>query len=341
MLVLQKYLQNLGFETYMDNAGEKIASNANNLYGFLKGNDLEPILLSAHMDTVTPGNGIEAVIEGDLISSKGETILGADDKSGIAIILEAIETIIENNLEHRPIEIAFTIYEEGGLHGSKQLEMEKFSAKHALVFDSGGEIGTIVTTAPGQNKLEIKIEGKPAHAGLEPENGVNAFEVAAKAMNELKMGRIDFETTSNIGVVSGGVATNIVMPSLEIVAEVRSLNNDKLTSESNKIKEIFESTAQAFNAKAKIEIETMYNSFDIAKDHPFVQEVSKSFTNIGLNPIYVSTGGGSDTNIFTAAGLIGLNISTGMNAVHTTKENIKISDMEKCCEFLIDYLTSK
>lgn len=341
MQYVLKKLQEMGLETYMDDCGSKLGSNGNNVYCKIPGDEsMSSILLSAHLDTVSPGNDIVPVINGDVISSSSNTILGGDDKAGIAVILEAIRTIKEENLIHRPIEIVFSIYEEGGLHGAKNVEIEKLRSKHALVFDSGGEIGKIINEAPGQDRIEICVQGLAAHAGLEPEKGINALVVASHAISNIKFGRLDEETTSNIGIVSGGVATNIVMPSVDIVAEVRSLDNDKLAFHSKLIQDEFIRTAKEFNTTVDVNIKHMYDSFKVDKDSSFIKQISNSFTALGIPTNIRSTGGGSDTNIYTAHGLCSLNLSVGMTKVHTVDEFIKISDMEQITNVLIHYLTN-
>ncbi len=331
------YLQKLGLKVFTDSAGEKIGSNGNNIYAFLDGVG-EPILLSAHLDTVKPGNNIVPIINNGVISSQGDTILGADDKSGIVVILEAIETILEANLNHRPIEISFSIYEEGGLFGVKEIEFEHFKSKNMLVFDAGGGFGAVVNRAAGKNHFEIIIQGKSAHAGIEPEKGVNAFTIASAAMNNLNIGRIDFETTSNIGIDSGGIATNIVMDQLKIEGEVRSLCTTKLKEETAKIIDAFEESATKCNSSITYNIRQDYAAFHTNLESAFTEEVKLAFAQIGVSPRFEDTGGGSDGNIFATKKINPLIVSTGMEAVHTFDEHIKISDMEKCCEFLIAYL---
>ncbi len=336
---LTKYLTNLGFEIHHDKAGEKFGSNANNVIAKKAGTG-EPIILSAHMDTVTPGNGVEVLIDGDVISSKGDTILGGDDKGGIAVIIEAIESIIEKGENHPPLEIVFTVGEEGGLNGSKYLDYSLISARRAVIFDSGGEIGTIITTAPGQNLINVTIHGKPAHAGLEPENGISAIYVASQAITKMNLFRIDEETTSNIGIINGGSATNIVMPELTIKAEARSLDEKKLEKQTKHMVEVFESTAKEYGATIDIEVKKAYNPFQIKSDSKLLQAYSKANDNCGIKPIHQSTGGGSDCNNFNANGIEAINVSVNMCKVHTTEEFIRISDMCNASKVLYTFLTN-
>jgi len=314
-------------------------SNGFNIYAKLPGQLDGSVLLSCHMDTVSPGNNIEPVINDGVISSKGDTILGGDDKSGIAAIIEAVRCIQAQNVPHKTIELAFTVYEEGGLHGSKHFDMSYVESQQAIVLDSGGDIGTIITVAPGQQNLKVTIKGKPAHAGLAPEEGINALTVAADAVGQMKLSRIDNETTANIGVINGGQATNIVMPELYLEAEARSLDDRKLASQVNHMVSTFKEAAEKYRAEINIESTRAYNAYRIDDNDAFVDSVKTAFIANGVQPKTQSTGGGSDANIFNEKGIKTINLSTGMAKVHTTEEYIKIEDMVGITEFMYTYLT--
>ncbi|RTZ14414.1 M20/M25/M40 family metallo-hydrolase [Vibrio aquaticus] len=314
-------------------------SNGFNIYAHLDGNIDDSVVLSCHMDTVTPGKGIEPIIEDGIIRSKGNTILGGDDKSGIAAIMEAVRVIREQNVDHKTIEIAFTVHEEGGLFGSEHFDMSYIQADKAIVLDTGGPIGTIVNAAPGQQKIVAQFIGRPAHAGLAPEQGISAIQVAAEAITQMNLLRIDEETTANIGIVEGGNATNIVMPELKVVAEARSLNDDKLTAQVEHMISTFQSAADKHGAQVNIESTRAYNAFVIDDAHPHIQSVKSSFEAIGASPFTKGTGGGSDANNFNAKGLATVNISTGMAKVHTTEEYIAVEDIVQVTQFLEHYLT--
>ena len=314
-------------------------SNGFNIYANLPGELEGSILLSAHMDTVTPGNGIEPVIDGDIITAKGDTILGGDDKSGISAVIEAVRSIQEQKLAHKTIELAFTVHEEGGLHGSRHFDMSHVESKEAIVLDSGGPIGTIITSAPGQQNIKVNITGKPAHAGLAPEEGINALTVAADAISQMQLSRIDEETTANIGVVKGGQATNIVMPDLFINAEARSLDDNKLAAQVDHMVSTFEAAAKKHGAEIEIISTRAYNAFRIDNNAPMVVSVKEAFADMGIEARTVPTGGGSDANNFSSKGITTLNLSTGMSRVHTTEEFIRISDMARITEFMHTFLT--
>ncbi|MEI8610593.1 M20/M25/M40 family metallo-hydrolase [Enterovibrio sp. Hal110] len=336
--VLAEQLGQMGFEVTKLPVPDTI-SNGFNIYAKLQGELEGSIVFSSHMDTVTPGIGIEPIIEDGIIRSKGNTILGGDDKSGIAAVMEAVRTIKANGEAHKTIEVAFTVYEELGLEGAKHFDMSKIESNQAIVLDSGGNIGTIITTAPGQQSLKVTIKGKPAHAGLAPETGINALTVAADAISNMTLSRIDHETTANIGVVRGGQATNIVMPELYIEAEARSLDDEKLAKQVAHMVSTFEAAAEKHGAEIEIESTRSYNAYRIADDNPHVVAIKAAFEAIGIEPMTKPTGGGSDANVFNEKGLTTVNLSTGMSKVHTTDEFIAIADMVSVTEFIRSYLT--
>ena len=281
------------------------------------------------MDTVSPSIGVKPIIDeaNGIIKSDGTTVLGSDDKAGIAAILEALRTVKENNIEHSDIQVVFSIWEEGGLQGAKNLDYSKIDAEYAFVLDSGGSPGEIIVKAPAQDAIKVKIIGKPAHAGLQPENGISAIMVASKAIENMKLLRIDEETTANIGIVKGGIATNIVMPELEIVAEARSLSEEKLDAQTNHMIETFKSAAKEFGAEIEIDVNRAYGPFNIDETDEIVQLVKKAFSNMNIEGKTASTGGGSDTNILNKNGIKAVNLGIGMKNAHTLEEYIAIEDL--------------
>lgn len=335
---LAEQLGELGFTVTKLPVPEHV-SNGFNIYARLEGELEGSIVFSSHMDTVTPGNGIEPIIEDGVIRSKGNTVLGGDDKSGISAVMEAVRVIKETNQAHKTIELAFTVYEEGGLHGSKNYDMSYIQSNYAIVLDSGGPIGTIITSAPGQQNLKVTITGRPAHAGLAPEEGINALTVAADAIMNMTLARIDEETTANIGVVHGGQATNIVMPELYIEGEARSLDDAKLAKQVEHMESTFKAAADKHGAEIEIISTRAYNAYKISDDNAHVASIKEAFESINISPFTKSTGGGSDANVFNEKGLTTVNLSTGMSKVHTTEEFIKVSDMVDITRFLTAYLT--
>ncbi|MCG8540660.1 MAG: M20/M25/M40 family metallo-hydrolase [Clostridia bacterium] len=336
---IRKKLEELGLKVTVDNAGEKIGSDANNIIATLKGDkDVESIILCSHMDTVTPGEGIKPIIKDDVIYSDGTTILGADNKAGIAAIIEALRVISEENIPHGDIEVVFTIAEEGGLNGSKNLDYSKIKSKLAFVLDSGGDPGQIIVQAPAQDKIDVKIKGKPSHAGVCPEEGISAIQVAASAINRMNLLRIDEDTTANIGIIKGGSATNIVCPEVDIKAEARSLQDEKLDKQTAHMVECFKQAAEEFGAEVEVETSRAYNAFTIDENEEIVKIVKKACDNIGIKGFTDSTGGGSDTNILNANGIKSLNLGIGERKPHTLEEHIAIKDLVDSARLVLEII---
>lgn len=336
---IMKEMEKMGLEVHMDDAGEKVGSNSGNVIGRLKGNtDGEAILFSAHMDTVSPGKGIKPVIKDGVIYSDGTTVLGGDDKAGIAAILEAIETVIEKDIPHGDIEVVFSIYEEGGLYGAKNLDYTKLKAKKGFVLDSGGNPGEIIIQGPAQNKIYAKFIGKEAHAGVAPENGISAIQMAAEAISNMKLLRIDEETTANIGVISGGEATNIVTKEVKIQGEARSLSDEKLQKQTEHMVKCCEEAAQKFGGRVEVEVDHSYGAFKVEEDAEIVQKVKEACRNIGLEPYTTSSGGGSDTNILNANGIVAVNLGIGERKPHTVEEHIHIKDLENAARLVLEII---
>lgn len=328
--VLVNKLEEIGCEVSIDNAGEATGAETGNVIAKLKGSrDGKKILFSSHMDTVSPGIGVKPIIDeaNGIIKSDGTTVLGSDDKAGIAAILEGLRTIKENNIEHSDIQVVFSIWEEGGLRGAKNLDYSKIEADYAFVLDSGGSPGEIIVKAPAQDAIKVKITGKPAHAGLQPENGISAIMVASRAIENMKLLRIDEETTANIGIVKGGIATNIVMPELEIIAEARSLNEEKLNVQTNHMVETFKKAAEEFGAEIDIQTDRAYTPLNVCDDDEIVNLAKKAFSNMNIEGYTASTGGGSDTNILSKHGIKAINLGIGMKKAHTLEEYIAIDDL--------------
>lgn len=292
------------------------------------------LMLSAHMDTVGKDVGIKPVIRDGVIYSDGTTILGGDDKSGIAAILETIRSLREDGLPHPPLEAVISVGEEVGLRGAKQMDKGRLRARRGYVLDSGGPIGAIVTNAPSQDGLEAWIHGKTAHAGSEPEKGVNAIVVAGAAIAAMPLGRIDFETTANIGIIQGGVATNIVPDLVYIKGEARSRDDAKLAAQVSAMALALHDAAERYSAKVELKIKRSYSTYKLADDHPVVATAAAAAQRLGFESIIRGTGGGSDANIYAEAGIACAVLSTGMVDVHTPQEHIAIADMADAARLL-------
>ncbi len=342
-LALEEILTGMGAAVYYDTAKEKVNGNCSNLVAKFKGTvDAEPIFLSGHMDTVGPGKGITVRFKDGIFTSDGTTILGADDKSAIAIILEVMDVIFENKIDYPPIEIVFTVCEEIGLLGAKNFDHSLMDSKFGYILDSTDTEG-IVTKAPAANKITIKIYGKAAHAGAAPENGINAILTASQAISGLTLGRIDEETTCNLGTIKGGVATNIVPEFVEVHGEARSHDVAKLKKVTDDIVNSFYRAAEMITGSSdlpKIEavVENDFPNTNIPEDHEAIQLARKAAANLGINLASKTIGGGADANIFFGKGIVAGVLGTGMTDVHTLKESIDIKDMENSARLVLEIL---
>lgn len=334
--VLKKKFSDLGLEVVEDNAKEITGHGANNLICTLKGTkkDADTIYFTSHMDTVVPGKGIKPSIKDGYIVSDGTTILGSDDKAGLAAMLEAIRTIKENNIEHGDVQFVITVGEESGLVGAKALDPKTIHAKFGYALDSNGEVGDIIVAAPTQAKINTIIKGKTAHAGVAPEKGISAITIAAKAIAKMPLGRIDEETTANIGRFEGGKQTNIVVDHVEILAEARSLVPEKMEAQVAKMKEAFESTAKEMGGEAIVDIKVMYPGFKQGEGDEVVEVARRASSSIGRESKLLQSGGGSDANVIAGFGIPTVNLAVGYEEIHTTNERIPVSELIKVTELV-------
>lgn len=334
--VLKEKFAFLGVEVFEDDSKEKTGHGAGNLICSLKGtkSDAEPIYFTSHMDTVVPGKNIKPQIKDGYIQSDGTTILGADDKAGLAAILEMIRLLQENNVEHGNIQFIITAGEESGLVGAKALDPSLIKASYGYAIDSNGEVGDIIVAAPYQAKIFATIKGKTAHAGVEPEKGVSAITIAAKAISKMKLGRIDEETTANIGRFEGGKQTNIVADHAEILAEARSLDKEKLDRQTEAMKKAFEEAADQLGGEAEVEVKLMYPGYKQSSDDRVVEVARRAAKVIGRESELLQSGGGSDANIIAGFGIPTVNLAVGYEEIHTTKERISIENLVKITEWI-------
>ncbi|KJS18570.1 MAG: peptidase M20 [Peptococcaceae bacterium BRH_c4b] len=335
-------LESLGLEVWEDDAGKKLNTSAGNIIGKLPKTVAggEPVLLCAHMDTVEPGVGVVPVLDNRVIKSSGDTILGADDKAGITAILEVLRVIRENNIPHGGIEVAFTVWEEGGLLGAKNLDFDRLESKMGFVLDCDGPAGTIIVQAPSQDRISATVRGRAAHAGISPEEGINAIVVASRAIAAMKLGRIDDETTANIGVITGGKAINIVPDAVTIKGETRSLTASKREAQTKAMVAALEETARANGTTADVVVETIYPDFKLGEKNRVVIIAARAARQLGMNPRLVKTGGGSDANIFNNRGIAVANLGIAMQKVHTTDEYIRSEDLVSNARYLLEIIST-
>lgn len=318
-----------GLEVHEDEAGKAIGGEANNLIAWLRGNkpDAPKIFLSAHFDTVEPTAGLKIVEKGGAFYSDGHTILGADDKGGMAPAIEAVLSLKESGADHGDICLLFSVAEEIGLMGAGAAKIDDLSLDFGYVLDTGPPVGTFVTRTATHDKLDVVITGRPAHAGKDPEKGINAIEVAAAAIKGMKLGRIGPETTANLGSIHGGTATNVVCAAVTIKAEARSTDVNELDAQIGHMVQRFEQAASEFGAEVTIEHDRHYESYHVADDAPVVRYAQAASQKLGLEPALRTTLGGSDANIYNAKGLPCIVVATGMEKIHTHEECISERDL--------------
>jgi len=284
------------------------------------------------MDTVEPGAGVRPIVEGDVIRSDGTTVLGGDDKSGVAIICECVRVCRERGLSHPPLDVVFTICEEVGLLGAKHLDLSRVRARRGLVFDSDA-VGFAFTRAPGANAIEIVVRGRAAHAGMAPEQGLSAIRVAAEAISGMRLGRIDPETTANLGLIQGGRAVNIVPEEVRIRGEARSHDLARLTAQTEHMRACFDQAAARHpGAQVEMTVRRDYEPMAVADDAPIMQLLTAAAVRAGHRITAAGMGGGCDANVLNRRGLEVVNLGTGMRDIHTTKEWLRVTDMVAAAE---------
>ncbi|MDU1847402.1 MAG: tripeptidase T [Niallia nealsonii] len=336
-IVLKKKFEELGLEVIEDDTTAITGHGAGNLICTLAATEenVDPIYFTSHMDTVVPGVGVKPSIKDGYIVTDGTTILGADDKTGLSVMLEILTVIKENNIPHGTIQFIITVGEESGLLGAKALDSKLIQAKYGYALDSDGKVGNIVVAAPTQAKVKATILGKTAHAGVAPEKGVSAITIASKAIAKMPLGRIDKETTANIGSFAGGKQTNIVCDHVDILAEARSLVEDKMLAQVAKMKEAFESTATEMGGQAIVEVDVMYPGFKFGEGDHVVEVARKAAAKIGRSCELQQSGGGSDANVICGFGIPTVNLAVGYEDIHTTNEKMPIEELNKLAEMVL------
>ncbi|MFK4436003.1 tripeptidase T [Paenibacillus sp. RC21] len=337
--VLKEKFNALGLEVTEDDSRERTGHGSGNLIVTWKAEGAEQapkLFFICHMDTVTPGKGIKPQLgEDGWIRSDGSTILGADDKAGIAALFEAIRVVREQKIPHGQIQFVITAGEESGLFGARAMKPELLDADFGYALDSNGEVGSICVAAPTQARIEMKITGKSAHAGVNPEDGISAIQVASKAISNMKLGRIDKETTANIGSFEGGGATNVVCDFVLIRAEARSIVQEKVHHQIQHMREALETTAREFGAQGEFRSEVIYPAFSFTEHDEIVQVAQRAIQGLGLATPTFHSGGGSDANVFNGLGIPTVNLAVGYQNIHTTQEKIKADDLVKVAEVVL------
>jgi tripeptide aminopeptidase len=343
---LEGILKGMGASVEVDDAGEKIGGETGNLLARFTGTKAgaPPFLLSAHMDTVGPAEKIHLVVDGDIVRTDRTTVLGGDDKAGIVAIFEAIRVLRERNIPHGDIEVVLSVCEETGLLGAKHFDTGRIRAKRGLVLDVDG-VCELITRAPAANRLSFTVTGLEAHAGVCPERGMSAIQIASEAIAGMKLGRVDEETTANLGVIQGGLSTNIVPTRVVIHGEARSLDVAKLEAQTQHMRGRFEETVARHSvrleqnehqARVEIKVERQYERLHIADSAAVVMLVAGAARGLGWTFKTRATGGGSDANVYATRGIEVANLGCGMRDIHTVNEWVDLKDLHTTASIVLE-----
>ena len=321
---LEERLRKLNFQVQRDAHGNVIASEPGD----------DPLLLSAHMDTVEPGRGIDPQVSGDRIESDGTTILGADCKAGVAAIMEALEATAEAGRDRRPVQVVFTRGEEIGLVGASNLDYSMIRAKESVVFDGNGPVNRITGSSPTYVSFDVSVKGRAAHAGVEPEKGLSAIRIAADIISELPQGRLDEETTFNVGLISGGSVRNAVPSDVAFSGEFRSHNTETVDLVRMQVLETLKEARKRYkDAIIQEELEVLFQMYDLDPNDPVVRLVTRVMGGMGLGPDIRPSGGGTDANAMRLRGIDCVVVGMSTNEMHTVNEHVLIPDLMTTARF--------
>ena len=325
-----EYLRALALPVDEDDVGTRIDSTIGNLLCRIAPNgEGAPLFFCAHLDTVPPEGPIEPVVEDGVVRNGGGTILGADNKAAVAAMLEATRRIVAENRPHGGIELLFTPKEEVGLRGAEAFDQERLHARLGYVYDHAGPIGEVILGAPYQVKLDASFRGRAAHSGMYPEEGRSAIAAAARAIADLRLGRLDEETTANVGEIHGGTARNIVPERCSFAAEARCHDERKLGELVQEMLETITFAAQVSDCDVETAVDPSARGYRFKRDDEAVRLAAAALERTGFQPTYGLSGGGADANVFNERGLQCLNLANGMTDIHTPDERIAVADLER------------
>jgi tripeptide aminopeptidase len=327
--VVLRYLRGLGLEPDEDACGPHIGSTTGNVYARLEPTaEGTPIFLCAHMDTVPPDGPLEPVVEEGVVRNAGGTILGCDNKAAATAMLEGVRRVLAENVPHAGIELVFTPMEEVGLVGAVAFDHDRLDARVGYVYDQEGAMGEVVLGAPWSRAMEVRFHGRAAHAGMAPEEGRSAIQAAAKAIADLRLGRVDEDTTSNVGTITGGTAGNVVPEWCTFLAEARSHDEAKLGDFVQEMLDAFSFAATATDCEVETTVRKSYDGYRLKRDEPAVALAAAAFDRCGFEPRYGLSGGGADANVFNERGRRCVNLSHGVFGFHTPDEHVSVADLE-------------
>jgi tripeptide aminopeptidase len=324
------YLRDCALDVEEDDAAERIDSTAGNLYARVEATAPgAPIFLCAHLDTVPPTGRIEPVVDDDgIVRNAAGTILGADDKAAVAVMLESARRVLSERRPHAGIELLFTAKEEVGLIGAGAFDESRLEARLGFVYDQAAPIGEVVLGSPFAQVLEVAFHGRASHAGMNPEEGRNAIAAASRAIADLRLGRVDDLSTANVGVISGGVAANIVAEDCRFTAEVRSHDEARLAELVQEMLESISFAAETGDCRADVDSRRSYRGYRFKRGDDVVRVAADALERTGREPRFILSGGAADANVFNERGLQCLNLANGMLDIHTPDERIAVADLE-------------
>jgi tripeptide aminopeptidase len=328
-----RYLRDLGLPADEDDAGTKVGSTIGNVYCHVEPNGGgTPVFLCAHLDTVPPDGPLDPVIEDGVVRNAGGTILGADNKSAVAAMLEATRRVLAENRRHGGIELLFTPKEEVGLLGAAAFDHERLAARVGYVYDQAAPIGDVILGAPHSQAMQVRFHGRAAHSGMYPEEGRSAIAAAARAIADLRLGRVDEETTANVGIIQGGTAGNIIPEWCALDAEARSHDERKLADLVQEMLDAFSFAAGLEDCEVEAKVSKSYRGYRFKREDPVVRIAHAALERAGYTPAYGLSGGAADANVFNDRGLACLNLANGMQDIHTPDERITVEDLDGMVE---------
>ena len=323
------YLRDCGLAADEDGAGPEIGSTMGNIYARLEPTaEGEPLFLCAHLDTVPPTAAIEPVVEDGVVRNAAGTILGADNKAAVAAMLEGARRVLVEGRPHAGIELLFTPKEEVGLVGAYAFDHKRLHARLGYVYDQAAPVGHVILGAPYSQSLEVTFHGRAAHSGMHPEDGRSAIAAAARAISELRLGRVDEDSTANVGTITGGTATNIVPEWCTFVAEARSHDERKLADLIQEMQDAITFAAGVAECDVETKARKSYRGYRFGKSDRAVALAADALQRCGHEVVYELSGGAADANVFNERGLECVNLANGMTDIHTPAEHIAVSDLE-------------
>jgi tripeptide aminopeptidase len=325
---LTEDLRGLGLEVEEDESG--------NLLARIEGPEGAPtVLLCAHMDTVPLDGPVEVVSENGLLTNRHEAILGADNKAAIATIMAALRRIVRQGKPAAGVEVVFTTGEELALKGAKAFDRSLLRSDFGYVFDHATPIGEIVLASPTYYSLEARFKGQAAHAGIRPEAGHNAIAAASRAIAALRIGRIDSDTTANVGRIEGGTAANVVAERCYVQLETRSLDDVRAGETVSEMVDAIAEAASDSECDVETSVERLFQSYRLPRTAPAVEVAAAALRDCDIEPIYITSGGGSDANVFIQAGLPVVNLANGTERNHQPDESVTVEALETMLDVTI------